>query len=340
MSDPRRILVIRRRAIGDVLVSVDVARALKERWPQAHLVFVVDQAAALVVEGSPFIDEVFVYERRHFQSGPLLSRLRNTIEWLRRLRRVRADLVVDLMGIPQTALWTRWTGAALRVGPRRRQRTWAYNRLVEPETGHRFAGERFLDWVRALGIDPGPWRAHAPAAATQVEWEGRADTRPLVILNPSATWTAKAWPLKSFAALGQDLGEDFDVRVAWGPGDEATRDAVVDGGAGRIQPLPPTTLGELGAWLGRAALLITIDSGPKHLAVAMGTRTLTLYGSTNPAGWQAPGDDHFGVTHPVDCHPCDLTECPVPGHPCLDDLEPARVAATARDILAGGQAHG
>ena len=342
MKDPARILVIRRRAIGDVLVSVDVLRALRERWPDARIDFVVDRSAADIVRGSGLIDELLVYDRARYSTGSPWSRGAATLSWLSGLRRRRPDLVLDLLGTPQTALWTAWTGAAVRVGPRRRGRTWAYNRPVEPEGQVRFAGDRFLDWVRVLGIDPGSWRPHAPLAATTAAatLETGADQRQLVILNPSATWTAKAWPVESFGELGRQLGADLDVRVAWGPGEEVGRDRIVELGAGAIRALPPTDLPALGAWLDHASLLITTDSGPKHLAVAMGTATLTVFGSTDPRGWQAPGARHRWLTAPVDCHPCNLTECPVPGHPCLDKLSASRVASVAQEMLDGGGRRG
>lgn len=342
MNAPGRVLVIRRRAIGDVLVSLDVLRALREAWPEATIGFVVDRPAAAILEGDALVDELIVYDRRRFSAGPWPSRLAHTLGWLRGLRRWRADLVVDLLGTPQTAGWTRWTGAPVRVGLRRRGRTWAYNRYVEPESSARFAGERFLDWVRTLGLDPGAWRAHAPGAVLRAaaSIEPAEDARPLVVLNPSATWPAKAWPDRSFAATARALGPACDVRVAWGPGEEGARDAIVAASGGQATALPATTLVELGAWLRRAELVITTDSGPKHLAVAVGTPTLTLFGSTNPAGWQPPGEAHRWLTEPIECHPCDLRECPVAGHPCLDALDPLRVAGVAQEMLDRGGRRG
>ena len=334
MNAPERILVIRRRAIGDVLVSLDVLRALKDQWPHAHLTFVVDPAAESVVRGCRFIDEVLVYNRKQFSTGSVVSRLRATLNWLAELRAKKPDLVLDLLGTPQTAVWTAWSRAATRVGPRRRKRSWAYNVHVEPENRTQFAGERFLDWVRALELDPGPWRPHAPAELITAP----AESHPLVILNASATWSAKAWPVDHFGALARRLSADFHVRVAWGPGEEQARDRILDLGGAMVHPLPPTNLLELSGWLHSADLVITTDSGPKHLAVSVGTPTLTLFGSTDPAGWQPPGQDHSWLTRPVDCHPCNLTECPVAGHPCLDELEPAEVEAAARELLQrGGQ---
>ena len=342
IADPARILIIRRRAIGDCIVSMDVARALRERWPAARIAFVVDRPGVEVVDGSEFVDEMVVYDRRDYSTGSVLGRVQATWKWFARLRALRPDLVVDLLGTPQTAVWTAWTRAATRVGPRRRKRSWAYNVLVEKEAVKRFAGERFLDWLRALGIEPGPWRPHAPVAAQEASarMDDDLDGRPFVLLNANATWPSRSWPAESFAALGKLLETRCEVRLAWAPGEEALRDRIVDASGGAVRALPPTSIAELGAWASRADLVVSTDSGPKHLAVAMGTRTLTFFGSTDPRGWQPAGAEHRGLTHPVDCHPCDLLHCPVEGHPCLDALTPERVAAEVASMLDEGERGG
>ena len=341
MRDPERILVIRRKAIGDVLVSMAVPRALRRRWPAAELTLVVDRFAAPVVEGSPHVDHLLVYDRKAQSQGRPEERLAAFGAWIERLRATKADLTVDLMGTPQTALWTRVSGAPERVGPDKRWRRWAYTRVVDRPRIEGFAGERFLDWVRALEVDPGPWTptpVPRDDGLDRAADEGLGTRHPRVILNPSATWSAKAWPTAHFAELARRLREGGvgAVFVAWGPGEEALRDQVVSGSGGAAEAMPPTTLPELAAWLARADLLVTTDSGPKHLAVGEGTPTLTLFGSTNPVGWQPPGAQHRWLTHPADCHPCNLLECVVEGHPCLDDLLPERVAEEALTML--GQA--
>ena len=343
MIDPERILLIRRKAIGDVLVSMDVARALRERWPAASIHLVVDRFAAPVVDGSPLIDDLLVYDRKAQSTGSWTARVDALLHWVESLRGVRADLAVDLMGTPQTALWTRLSGARMRVGPRKRFRTWAYHRAIEARRDPVFAGERFLDWVRALDVDPGAWRPQrvpvSPRDSERVvsilSTRGTSDAG-LILLNASATWPAKAWPLDHFARLGRRLREDTgaEVALAWGPGEEEDIDTVVRDAGGSVWPLPPTTLPELAAWLDRADLLVTTDSGPKHLAVAQGTPTVTVFGSTDPRGWQPPGPRHRALTNLVDCHPCNLLECPVPGHPCLDALDPEIVATAAVELLA------
>lgn len=345
IDDIGRILVIRRKAIGDVLVSMDVCRALRQRWPDASIHLVVDRGPAPVVASSPWIDGTIVYDRRDVSEGSLPRRAKAGLDWVRRLRAVDADLAIDLMGTPQTAQWTWASGAKVRVGPRKRFRTWAYTQVVERRDDAVFAGERFLDWVRALGIDPGAWRPHpvvVPAAErerVEAALSVRGDmSRPFVVLNSSATWPAKAWPLDHFASVGRALAGTADVALAWGPGEDAAVEHIVNASGGAVWPLPPTDLIALAAWLERADVLVTTDSGPKHLAVAQGTSTVTVFGSTDPRGWQPAGDEHRALTNPVDCHPCNRLECPVAGHPCLDDLRPETVTSAVHELLSTPEA--
>lgn len=343
MLELHRILLIRRKAVGDVLVSMAVAAELRRRYPHAHLGLVVDRFAAPAVEGSPLLDEVLVYDRAAMQRGHAVRRAVVALGWLRRLRRGRWDTVLDLMGTPQTALWAYSTGAPVRVGRSRRFRSWAYTLpLARPQGPPRFAGDVFLDWVRALGVADATWRpVPIPRADAVEQTTGASIARPAtgagprIVLNASATWPAKAWPLPHFAALAGLLRSRLDATVllAWGPGEEAARDWLVERAAGALTALPATDLVQLAAHLARVDLLITTDSGPKHIAVAEGTPTLTLFGSTDPRGWQPPGPRHDWITHEVACRPCDLTHCPVAGHPCLDLLLPDEVAQAAADFL-------
>lgn len=337
---PETILVIRRKAIGDVLVSMDVCRALRERWPGAKIHLVVDRAPAPLVEDSPWTDATLVYDRREVSAGNAVARARALWRWLGRLRAVGADLTVDLMGTPQTAQWTFASRARARVGPAKRFRTWAYTHVVARRDDPVFAGERFLDWVRALGIDPGPWRPQpvtVPAAERErvesaLSIRGGGE-RPLVVLNSSATWPAKAWPLDRFVEVGRALQREADVALAWAPGEEAAVEHIVRESVGAVWPLPPTDLVALAAWLERSNVLVTTDSGPKHLAVAQGTSTVTVFGSTDPRGWQPDRPEHVGLTNPVDCHPCNRLECNVEGHPCLDGLASGLVVDAVRALL-------
>jgi ADP-heptose:LPS heptosyltransferase len=117
-----------------------------------------------------------------------------------------------------------------------------------------------------------------------------------------------------------------------GPGDaDLARDLLRETPAAGFAP--PTTLPELADLLARCRVCVATDNGSRHLAVCVGTATVTLFGPTDPRGWNPADPRHVAATHPVPCAPCDLTVCPVPGHPCLDDLTPDDVAAAIERLL-------
>lgn len=331
-----RILLIRRKALGDVLVSLPAIAAVAAAWPRAHIDLVVDRPLAPLLRD--LAPPVHVVAFPDDAGGP----------WLPWLRGRGYELVIDWLGSPRTALWCALSGARLRVGYDLPRRRWAYNLRV-PRNSDRgralrgFAGEAFLDPLRALGLEPLPWLPHdgvqppAPdGGATFGRWLARwADgpQQPKVVLVMSATWPAKAWPPGQVIDLWRRL-DAAGVRVvlAPGPGDGALVDALtphLPGGA----IAPPSTLAEMAGLLRRSDLFVGTDNGLRHLATLLGLPTVTVFGPTDPGGWNPPGPRHVSVSRREPCAPCDLKECPVAGHPCLDLLDASGVAAAALRLL-------
>ncbi|HKI83871.1 MAG TPA: glycosyltransferase family 9 protein [Candidatus Krumholzibacteria bacterium] len=338
MAEPRRVLILRRRAVGDIVVSLPMVHALRELWPGAKLSLVVDRMAAELIEHSGAADEVLVYDPP--ESGA--ARVLYDLKWLRNLRAVRYELTIDLLGTPQSAQWTRLIGSPLRVGRSKRYRSWAYNYLLERREGApRFAGEEVLDFARALGARTSNWQ---PARLLKEGDSGPSDPPPpgsgaWVILHAPASWSAKAWPQRHWVELVRRLAAAGveRIEISWGPGEEGWRDAILEESGTLAKAMPPTTLLELTRRISRCDLLVAVDSGPAHIAMAEGTPTLTLFGSTNERGWHHSAPRHRALVHEVECRPCDLTVCPVPGHPCLELLEPEYVCTQALELLAQGR---
>jgi ADP-heptose:LPS heptosyltransferase len=338
-GDFRRILLIRCRALGDALVSLPAVTAVADAWPGAHIDLVVDRSMAALFSGLATNVNVLAYP--HADGQP----------WVRWLRCQHYDLVIDWLGSPRTAVWTALSGARMRVGYDLPRRRWAYNlRVPRNRAGSHplrgFAGEAFLDPLRALGLAPEPWqpavdRHSADAAAAAAEtpfgrwlshWRAAHDV-PRAVLVMSATWSAKAWSARHVAGLWRRLEEE-GVRavLAPGPGDEALVDAL----RAELPPtafVPPTSLAEMAVLLRCSDVFIGTDNGLRHLAALLGLPTVTLFGPTDPAGWNPPGPRHVGVQRGEACSPCDLKECPVPGRPCLENLGFEPVAAAAMDLL-------
>ena len=344
----QRILLIRRKALGDALVTMRAVLEVVRAWPDATVDLVIDRSFAPLVEG--LAGRSAEAGRLRILSWPPAAGK----SWLGVLRGGRYDLVIDWLGSPRTAIWTILTGAAVRVGYDLPRRRWAYNVKVPRNLlGERklrgFAGEAFLDPLRSLGLNPGPWRDGFATANSDEEtlaafsdkfrnwwshWFGAK--RPVVVMMMSATWSAKAWPAKHAAELFLALRErGYHPVMVTGPGDEKLETRLRE-----LLPAeafaPPTTLLELAHLIGQAQVFVGTDCGPRHLAASLAVPTVTLFGPTDPVGWNPGAPWHVSVRTGVDCSPCDLTDCPIPGHPCMVDLEPGVVLQAVDRLLDRG----
>jgi ADP-heptose:LPS heptosyltransferase len=206
-----------------------------------------------------------------------------------------------------------------------------------------FAGEAFLDPLRALGLAPRPWRTGLPLPALDstlgAEYRVWSDgwlpgTGPRIGLVFSATWSAKAWPASEAGRLyGLLLAEGMRPLFITGPGDQALEATLRS-----VRPdgvfAPPTSLLELAHLLSGLDLCVGTDSGARHLAALLEVPTVTLFGPTDPIGWNPADPRHVAMRTGEPCSPCNLTSCPIPGHPCLDGLVAERVLAVIQRQVA------
>ncbi len=336
----RRILVLRPRALGDVLLATPALRALKHGFPAVVLHVAVDDVLAPVLLRNPDIDRLWRLPRR-------LSRGRGAWWALARdLRRQHFDLVIDLHGSPRTALLARISGARNRVGYALRGRGRLYNLRIGRDSDRR--GRRTLQYAARVGLDiaarcgaTGPalgddslvYVADASIAARMAQVvEQELGTGPRVALAPAGTWQAKTYPPSAWVELGNRLvAAGCRVLLLWGPGEHALAARVQSGMSMRACLAPATSVDELAGMLRRLDLLICNDSGVKHLAVACGTPTLTILGPTNPTAWVPPHGPHSWVRAGVPCAACNLTRCR--HHLCMRLLAPEEVARRALGCL-------
>src|SRR5512143_2092006 len=314
----RRILIIKLRAIGDVLLSTVVIRNLRRAYAGAQLDFLTERPSREVLEGNPDIDNLLVFDSGS-ESG---------LGLVRRVRARRYDLVLDLFGNPRSALVTRFSGARYRVGFRLGWREKCYNIVVEPRGGRVHNTQFNLDALVALGIAA---EERQPVFTLDEASERFAETfmaahrlsgEFVVALNGSGGWPAKRWPSSSFSALGDRIASSGQAKIVivWGPGEREAAERMA--GAMRAPALvaPETNLRQLGALLKRCAVLVTNDSGPMHIAAALGTPTVAIFGPTNPHLQGPRGDRHAVVRNTrLVCLGCNFTECPI-GTPCMNDL--------------------
>jgi lipopolysaccharide heptosyltransferase II len=328
---PRKILVIKLRAIGDVLLSTVVLPNLRAAYPDAVIDMLTERLSKDVLEGHPALTSVVVFDPKT-ESG---------LGLVRRIRRRRYDVVIDLFGNPRSALVALLSGAPSRVGYRFGWRRHCYTTVVAPRGGEVHNTEFNLDALRALGIAVPSREVTFPvgpaAAESAARWfrESELDGAFVVALNPGGGWPTKRWLPEQFARLGDMLAGELSATIVimWGPGerDEAERIRGLMRAQSRL--LPPTTLKELAGILERCSLVVTNDSGPMHIAAAVRTPVVAVFGPTNPE-LQGPHLTRHAVVRNRDivCLGCNLTACPI-GTPCMNGLSAEAVFAVCRDFV-------
>lgn len=299
----QRIAIIKLSSLGDVVHALPVAHALRRALPSAHLTWIVEAREYAILRDHPELDAVVPVDTRLWRR--LIWRpagARQVLGKVGRLReRIRGasfDAAIDLQGLLKSGLLTAYTGAPLRIGfsaghCRERWNALFTNRRVTPDPAARHVVEQYLGLLAPLGIDPGPVEFHVPvpaAAERRIEEflvkEGVKPGDRLVAINPGAGHPRKRWPVTCFGALAERLATEAGARLLllWGP-DEAhmAREISLTLPGHSALLAPPTDLGELSALLRRCRLMIANDTGPLHLAAALGTPSLGLYGPTRAA---------------------------------------------------------
>lgn len=297
--DPQaRILIVRLSAIGDVMHTMPLLPALRDALPQAHLSWVVEDRAAGLLRGHKALDELIVVPRRWYRSPAVVLGLR------RRLRAMKFDVAIDVQCLSKSSLVAWISGAPTRIGydgaDGREISRWLNNLLVLPQRQHVI--DRNLELLKPLGIQSPEVRFDLDdTEASSSMAERTLDKLGLdrfALLNPGAGWASKRWPTDRFAKVARYLGQSCALRslVAWGGDQERLMaEEIVAGSSGYAVLAPTTNLRELTAIGRRASLFIGSDTSVLHMAAAVGTPCIGLFGPM-PAVRNGPyGSQHIAL---------------------------------------------
>jgi lipopolysaccharide heptosyltransferase I len=333
-APPRRILIIKPSAIGDVVHALPVLNLVRRRWPAAHVSWLITPACAGLLDRHPMVDELVRFERKELGKGWRSPRAAiDLVRFTRDLGRRKFDLVIDLQGLFRSGWLAFATGAPCRVGPANaREGAWLfYTHRVPTGTPEQHAIERYLTIAQAVGCERGPVEFPFAVDDADRDYVARLTPARYAVLMPGANWLTKQWPVERFAALVGPLRERFglDSVVAGGPDTAHLAEKVPATAnlAGR------TNLRQLVALLERAELVVANDSGPMHIAAALGRPLVTPFGPTNPVrtGPYRRMDAVLRVDIP--CSPCYSRRC---SHvSCLRWIEPESVLELARRQMNG-----
>jgi lipopolysaccharide heptosyltransferase I len=324
------VCIIKPSSLGDVVHALPILAALRERWPSAHLAWVVSRPFQEILRKHSDLDELIVYDR----GGKGFDRIGigATDGLFRKLSRGRFDLTIDLQGLLRSALMTAATMARVRVGmaDAREGSRWFYTDLVKAPRLGLHAVERIQRVARALGADASQPRFNLPISEGDRRWARQALAgvpSPRIVLNLGARWETKRWPPGHFAQLGRRAERELGAGLI-AVGSAADR-PIVDDLLRQIGPVPVldlcgrTGLLELAAVAAESDLVISNDTGPLHLAAAAGARVIGIYTCTNPALTGPFGPRVATVQSCVWCAPSFIKKCD--RLDCMAELTPNRV---------------
>jgi predicted lipopolysaccharide heptosyltransferase III len=308
----RKILLSRLRFIGDVVLTTPIIRAMRAAYPEAHIAYLAERKAVSLLQHNPYLNELIPYD--------IEKNIFSQILFYRRLHTSRYDLVIDFFGNPRTALLTYATGARVRLGLDERTRSRLYTLRVKDDRRPKTAIQFYFQFLQALGVKPTSTRTEIfltederREARTYLQWNGIDVDRPIVVIHSAASWPAKVWPSDRFAQLADHIIARLGAQVILhqGPKDHQIVSEVSRRCTGTVKVLDILPLRQLAAILSHASVCVANDSGPMHIAAAVGTKTIGIFGPGEENIWfpYDPSDGHVALRKDVWCHPCHLDFC-------------------------------
>ncbi len=346
------ILIVKLSAIGDVIHTLPALNAIRRHYPQAHITWLVEAAAADLVRGHRALDRVIVSGRKRW-----LAQLKTRRRWQalaemrafwRDLRDTRYDIVIDFQSLLKSGLLV-WLAHGRRKigfdkGMQHQEHSYLFlNERVPPVDMEVHALTRGLMLLEAIGVHEREAVYHVPVSdgdrqrvRVLLSDQGIDGSRRVVAINPVALWETKLWRNDRFARLADRLvGDDrVDVVFTGGPDDRQVVESILE-----MMTLPAanlagmTSLTQLAALYEQSAVLITTDTGPMHLAAAVGTTVVALFGPTAPWRTGPFGESHRIVRSAPSCSPCFKRRCDIHRCRCMTDISVEQVWRAANDVL-------
>jgi len=325
MQEVKNIFIIKLSSIGDVVHSLPFLEVIKESFPHARIDWLVEEASSQILKDHPAIDGLIVSRRKAWQKNIFkgfgcLSVLREAIRLLRDVRERRYDIVVDLQGLFRSGVLVGLSRGVRKIGMvgAREGGGLFLNEKPVPVDYEQHAVDRYLEVAEYLGCDSTVWKGNIPvldadkAMVDELFHISGHVKRPLIAINPMARWKTKLWKTESFAGLADRLCEELSCQIVF-TGSSRDR-AVIEEISGMMKERPTnlagrTSLKELAYLYSVCDVLITTDTGPMHIAAAMGCRVIALFGPTDPLRTGPYGQGHNVIRTDMECSPCFKKDC-------------------------------
>lgn len=335
-----KILILKPSSLGDVVHALPVLRLLRRHLPKSEIHWWIDSNLSPLLEADPDLTGVVRFERRRWTSPLRWPEMWRSIQWL---RAQQFDWVIDLQCLARSAAFAWLANGKLTIGldePREGARGF-YDLIIPRATGPVHAVDRYLAVLPALNVPVDwnfTWLPERPAEAEAVRTKWLAGPAPRIALQPGARWLNKRWPIEHFVELVRLLAaQSADTRflIMGSSDDRPLGDLLAAVAPERSMNLAgKTSLPEMVECLRRCAMLVTNDSGPMHVAAALGKPVIALFGPTDPRRTGPYGQLARTLQHPLPCVPCLKSNCrnaqPLE---CLKMISPAMVFERVRQLL-------
>lgn len=321
----RKFLIVRLGSLGDIIHAVPAAAALRKAFPQASIDWLVDVRHGDLLELVPVVDRRISVNTS--SAGSISSALGE-------VRRAQYDVALDLQGLLKSGVLARLSGASRVIGfpadlLREKAARFFYTETAGDAEPHVI--DKNLSMLKAVGVRMPevefPLEDRNPRAAAEARRRlGIAEGQKFAVLNPGAAWPNKRWPPVYFAEVSRELARRYGLRslVLWGPGEEQIANTVVAASDGTAAASPATSVADLVSLIKAAALMISGDTGPIHIAGAVATPLVGIFGPTDPQRNGPWAEDDLVVSRYRSCACHYQRQCRIAGW-CLLDISPREV---------------
>ena len=314
----KKILCIKPRGIGDIILSTIVLDNLKAALPHSEIHYLTEEFAKRAVENNPFVSKILTFQKSDF-----------VFSIIRKVRKEKYDLVLDLWSNPKTAQITFLSSAKYRDGYSKRGRKYAYNILGIPGTIGKHAAEDNLVLLKSLDIPIiskkiiyNTTKEEKIFAEKFIKEVVDQNENTLIGIIPSGGWESKRCDAVKWIEICEEIQKNIPSKfiILWGPGDENDVKIISE----KLKPMPivvpKTSFGELTALIEKCDLVIANDSGPMHAAAALNIPTIGIFGPTDPEAHRSYSDNSsFVIKSDLHCIKCTKLVCPF-NHECMLEL--------------------
>lgn len=329
----KKILIINLAFIGDVLLSTSLVRALRNKYPTAKIDMMVIPLTEAIAKGNPYVDNVIVYDKKGKHKK--LSELWNLIKFV---QRQQYDLSVSANFAPRGSMIALVAGIKNRVGYDAQHGGIFVNYVAKSDRPViRHESENYLDILTPLGISCDDTSLAFTISTDDIQSmkckTNLDQTKKNIIICPFGSYQQKSWTVNGYAYVIERLAEQADCYLVGSKGEQSKLEEINTAASQRAKVLAGTlTLGELAALIAHSSAMLTVDTGPMHLANAVGTPIVALFGPTDPITWGPRGDRDIVLVADAPCAPCwGKKECPQTR--CMEQLKADNVLQAIMNLL-------